>query len=313
MIPEFKGDLLQWLRGFYSLAQTGSMTEAMREMKRTQSALTYQIRSLEKEFGAKLFKGNGDKRELTAEGRKLFDKTLSVFGLLSKIKQDIVMLPQIVSGEIKICTIYTTLQSFLPERTAPFRDMYPSVSFRIFAEVSKDSMLDMVKRGVCDVALLCVDAVPKDLLAIPLFRTEVAVIAPRSGPNSVSGEPVLEEIAAMPSICTMDQTTLQLFLDEQFGRYGLKQNKAHMITHYEGAKAYVSKGYGITFMDCFACTEDDDKNFSIVSLYPYFPKRTMSAVVRNNRFIPTYLQTFLDFISAEYKETPAEIVFERKA
>lgn len=284
----------------------------MEEMNRTQSALAYQIRSLEKEFGVKVFKGNGDGRELTPEGDKLLEKTRKVFEIVTTIKRDIGMLPRIVSGEIKICTIYTALQSFLPEKTGPFIEMYPEVNFKIFADASRDTMLDMVQRGTCDVALLCVDSLPNDLAGIPLFKTEVAVISPKSGPYCIAGEPVLEDIASLPSIYTMDQTTLQNFLDEQFARFGLKLNKAHLITHYEGAKAYVAKGHGVTFLDCFACTEQDDKNFNVVSLYPYFPKRTMYAVLRKNRFIPSYLKAFLDFISCEYNPGSDESCMEER-
>ena len=47
MIEELNGDLLQWLRGFYYVSQTGSIRRAAQMMNRNPSTISYQIRSLE--------------------------------------------------------------------------------------------------------------------------------------------------------------------------------------------------------------------------------------------------------------------------
>ena len=46
MIEEFNGDFLQWIRGFYYVARTGSITRAARKMNRSQSSVSYQIQCL---------------------------------------------------------------------------------------------------------------------------------------------------------------------------------------------------------------------------------------------------------------------------
>jgi len=47
MIDEFSGDFLQWLRGFYYVAKTGSVSLAALEMGRNQPAISHQIKSNE--------------------------------------------------------------------------------------------------------------------------------------------------------------------------------------------------------------------------------------------------------------------------
>lgn len=306
MISEFKGDLIQWLRGFYYLAKSENMSAALHKINRTQSALAYQIRSLEKEFGTKLFKINAGRRCLTDDGRVLLEKTEKIFRVIAKMKSDISVLPKADSGEIRIVAIYTVLQYFLAEKARPFSKLFPEVKFCIFAEASMDKMLDMVKNEVCDLAILAIETVPSEFLRIPLFRTDVSLITPRTGPFAVTGDPVLEEIARLPCIYTLDNASIQIFLDEEFAKYGLKINRAHLISHYEGAKAYVRKGYGVTFLDTFACSENDYNNYNIVSMNSCFPKRTMSAVLKRKRFQPSYLEVFLDFISSEYVKENAE-------
>lgn len=301
MISEFKGDFIQWLRGFYHLAMSPDVSGAMQEMNRTQSALAYQIRSLEKVCGVRLFRMQGGRRCLTSEGRIMLDKARRVFDLLSTIKEEISHLSDIASGEIRIVAIYTVLQGFLAEKAMPFTERFPHVRFCILAEASMYAMLDMVRKDVCDMAILAVGKLPAGLTHIPLFQTELSLVTPKTGPYAVSSLDSLEAIAALPCIHTMHTTSLQGFLESEFERYGLTMNKAHLISHYEGAKAYVSRGYGVTYIDSFACYKEDYEKFNIISMYPLFGKRTMSAVIRSDRFIPSYQRAFLDFMSSDYK------------
>lgn len=87
MLPEFSGDFIQWLRGFYYTATCGSMTAAMKKMNRNQSALTYQIKSLEKEFGVKLFTGTKNNRVLTEEGKLLLTRASQIFSSINDLRQ----------------------------------------------------------------------------------------------------------------------------------------------------------------------------------------------------------------------------------
>ena len=78
MIDEFSGDFLQWLRGFYYVAKTGSVSLAALEMGRNQPAISHQIKSIENEFGVTLFDRSRGRMALTPEGKKLFEKTISL-------------------------------------------------------------------------------------------------------------------------------------------------------------------------------------------------------------------------------------------
>ena len=65
MIEEIPGDLLQWLRGFYFVAERGGVTQAAVVMGREQPTITRQIQCLEKELGVTLFDRSSGKMKLT--------------------------------------------------------------------------------------------------------------------------------------------------------------------------------------------------------------------------------------------------------
>ncbi|MDL2307428.1 LysR family transcriptional regulator [Desulfovibrio sp. OttesenSCG-928-C06] len=113
MIPEFSGDFMQWLRGFYYTAQTGSMTAAAELMNRNQSAITHQIKCLEEELGVKLFSGSKGKRTLTNEGKHLFSKAVHIFEVISEVKDNIGTVSEGLTGEINIAAFYTFMEFYL--------------------------------------------------------------------------------------------------------------------------------------------------------------------------------------------------------
>lgn len=65
---------LNQLRGFLTVAKTGSFTQAARQLFVTQPALSIQIKGLEEELGEPLFERQGKQLHLTAAGRLLRER-----------------------------------------------------------------------------------------------------------------------------------------------------------------------------------------------------------------------------------------------
>jgi DNA-binding transcriptional LysR family regulator len=296
MIPEFSGDFIQWLRGFYYTAQTGSMTAATAIMNRNQSALTHQIKCLEEEFGIKLFRGNKGNRELTDEGKFLLEKAVNIFEIVNTIRGSIGSLPNTLTGEIGIAAVYTAIQYFLPRMVAQFGAQYPMVCFQFYGHACRQPILDMISSRTADIGILNIDNAPLEFHATPLFRTDVVCISPKKGPYAVTGVPNLEQLVHFPCIFPPKNSTMEPFLEYQFGRYGLSLRNTHLVSHFEAAKVYVGMGMGITFIDDFACTEADRQQFNVVSMSAFFPQRVFSVVRRRNMFMPPHLDAFLRYL-----------------
>jgi len=86
MIEEIPGDLMQWLRGFYFVAEKGSVTQAAIAMRRGQPTITYQIKCLEKELGVTLFDRSSGKMKLTPEGRNVLEHVITLFEDVKEIR-----------------------------------------------------------------------------------------------------------------------------------------------------------------------------------------------------------------------------------
>lgn len=86
MIPELNGDFLQWLRGFYYVAKTGSVRRAAELMHRNPSTISYQLRSLETELNTVLFDRYKKSLQITPEGKKLLGWTITTFETLQSMR-----------------------------------------------------------------------------------------------------------------------------------------------------------------------------------------------------------------------------------
>ena len=80
---------LQSLRVFATVARAGSFTRASEELFLTQSAVTYQIRSLEDYLGTSLFHRHGRGVELTEAGEAILEDVLRGLNLIGKSLGDL--------------------------------------------------------------------------------------------------------------------------------------------------------------------------------------------------------------------------------
>lgn len=296
MVPEFNGDFMQWLRGFYYTAQTGSMTAAAEMMKRNQSAITHQIKSLEEELGVKLFTGSKSKRVLTKSGKYLLAKAEQLFGLVSEMVDSVGMADEILVGEITIATFYTTMEYYLPEKVTAFTSRYPEVGIRMSGSAERESVYERIYSREYDFGLLNTESVPSEFEVDELFSLDVALVSPLNGLWAVSHLPSLERLAQLPFISHPDNSSLEPYLHHQFARLGLSHRPKHMVSHCGAIKEYVARGFGVAILDRFICEQKDYDRMNVVSLESYFPRRSFGIVRRREMYMTAHVEAFLQYL-----------------
>lgn len=293
MISEFNGDFLQWLRGFYYTAQTGSMSAATHIMNRNQSALTHQIKSIEEELGVKVFRGTKANRELTEEGRYLLSRTVQIFEIINELKDNIGRAPDELEGEISIVAVFSALQSYMPSIVTSFNQQYPNVRFFLYGESQRDLLYEKLISRKVDLGIISASAVPDELVFEPLFKAELVLLAPKTGPYAISGPIFLEQIIEMPFIAPPSRSTLGMFLEHQFSRYGLSLRITHMVEHQEALKECVANGMGISIMDDMVCTQEMNPNLNVVPLCAFLKPRIYGILRRRDLFMSSLLKVFI--------------------
>lgn len=297
MIPEFSGDFAQWLRGFWLSAQSGNMTAAGGLSKRTQSAISHQIKSLEEEYGIKLFeRRKGQGLELTNSGKMLLAKTAKIFEIINSINDTIGVLPAKLKGEIILATTYSVVEYYMPKNLAVFQKLYPKVDFHIYGDADMDVIIDMVQSGKVDMGIICAQEISPELQITPLFSTQTALLTPKTGPYALTSIPRLELIGHLPYIAPPRNSSMERFVTRHLKRRNVTMQNTHMVSYHEAAKIYTKLGLGITFVDYFACTEKDREELNVIPMSDYFPQREfMAATLRKNES-SLALEAFIRFL-----------------
>lgn len=302
MLQEFSGDFIQWLRGFYYTATCGNMTAAMKEMHRNQSALTYQIKNLEKEFGVKLFTGTKNNRVLTEEGKLLLNRAAQLFGFIRELREQLAHLPSEVKGELRLSAMFSFYNHILPQLVEKFATRHPDVLFRLHSGMLEKDVFDAVLSGTVDMGLLASMNIPDELVSIPLFRTDLVLITParlRLNPDQLT----LEQISHLQLGSSELKSSLWLNITGQCQRYGITLKPKHIIDHQDCLLHCVASGLCSTILDAFVV---EDVNFrGALNVYPltrYFkPRQYYLVMQKQSPYQYPQVKAFYRFLLGEFE------------
>jgi DNA-binding transcriptional LysR family regulator len=293
MIEQMSGDFLQWLRGFYYVAECGSVTKAAAAMGREQPTVTHQIKSLEKEFGVTLFDRSSGSMKLTPEGRVLLEKSISVFEVIRSIKSELMGEQVEFEGNIVIAASHTVVDSFLPSYVEKFRKIHPRVKFHMQGGFL-ETVLDRVESAEADFGISYIESsVPDSMAYHVLFETGMKLIAPKNNSFFQNSSPTLRQIAQVPLILFSRAGSIETSVEKRFSEASLKPDIVMTHNNSISIKQYVRQGVGASLVSGYAITPEDEKTLDIYPMDRYFPKRRYAILLRKKKYFPLPVKAFL--------------------
>src|SRR6266852_3608250 len=98
---------IESLKVFCDLAETESFTKAAQINNVTQSAVSQQISSLERQFKSLLIERSKKKFRLTREGQVLYDYSKQIISTYAALESKLQEIKNVISGPISVATIYS--------------------------------------------------------------------------------------------------------------------------------------------------------------------------------------------------------------
>src|SRR5882724_8992521 len=143
---------IESLKVFCDLAETESFTKAAQINKVTQSAVSQQISSLERLFKSLLIERSKKHFRLTREGQVLYDYSKQLLGTFEELQNKLHEIKEVVSGTIRVATIYSIGLHDLPPYLKRFLKSYPTVDvhveYRRANQVYEDVIGNVVDLGL---------------------------------------------------------------------------------------------------------------------------------------------------------------------
>jgi DNA-binding transcriptional LysR family regulator len=292
MIDQIEGDFLQWLRGFYWVAQKGSATQAALEMGRSQPTISYQLKRLEHKLGVTLFDRSSGRMELTPEGRVLLQKSISVFEIIREMADEVTDKHLEYKGRVIVAATHAVINCLLPKTVISFRATHPAVNFD-FEGGDLETILHKVDSAEADLGIAHTFWVPNGLACEDLFRASLVLIAPKNNRFRLAKDLSLDLISRTPFLSFPNSSTIVSLVGSRLAEQGLKLNTILTFNNYASVKRYVALGLGISILDDFALAKDDAEHFDVFPLDHLFGRRTYSLVRKNKKYLSPATRAFI--------------------
>ncbi|MCB0704153.1 MAG: hydrogen peroxide-inducible genes activator [Saprospiraceae bacterium] len=145
----------------------------------TQPTLSMMIRKLEQELDVVLFDRSKHPTIPTPIGVKLINQARVILEEVTKFREIGLEAKNVLSGELNLGVIPTLAPYLIPRFLKPFLDAYPNIFLRIY-ENTTTNLIDLLKKGQIDAALLVTPLNDKSIIEHPLFYEEFFVYSTSS-------------------------------------------------------------------------------------------------------------------------------------
>jgi LysR family hydrogen peroxide-inducible transcriptional activator len=194
---------LRQLRYLVALADTLNFTQAAEASFITQSTLSGGIQELERVLGAKLVERDRQHVALTALGAEVVERARALLSMASDLVEHVQAAAEPMTGLVRLGAIPTVAPFLLPPLLRTLRSRYPTLRVAL-REDQTERLLERVRSGALDFALIALPYDTAGLRVEPLFVEELWLIAAEGDPSAKR---------AKPSVAALDTDRL-LLLEE---------------------------------------------------------------------------------------------------
>lgn len=162
------------LKIFCDLVESHSFSRAARMNGITQSAVSQQLRTMERSFNVVIMDRSLKQFHLTPEGQKLYDGAKDLMHRYEKLVSDLQEMRKVISGTIHISTVYSIGLHELPPYIKKFLSEFPSVNVRVEYRRSNLVYEDVIGNSV-DLGLVAYPQKIRQIEIIPFLEDRLVL------------------------------------------------------------------------------------------------------------------------------------------
>ncbi|WP_302187318.1 LysR family transcriptional regulator [uncultured Lactobacillus sp.] len=234
---------LKQLQYFALVAEEGQITSAAKQLFIGQPALSYQLKQLEDELGAKLFARQPHGIELTDAGKKLYSYSKQILTLAQNAETEIREIQAGQLGSVRLGSVSSSIGVLPSSRLVAFVKEHPGVALDIL-EDNTYGILDKLKNNLLDLAVIRTPYNRVNLAAIDVSderMTAVTRLSAFAGKETVK----LEDLAGQPLVI---YRRFEGMFKETFTERGLKPNFVIKCDDSRTAIRWSDSGLGIALV-----------------------------------------------------------------
>lgn len=272
-----------------------SVSRSAEKLFLVQSAVSQQIKRLEKELDGELFVRKGKRLTgLTDFGKQVEQQALDAIRSFKNIQRLAQDQKQRSEGVLRIGCTHTQARYILPPVISRFYQDYPDVELQMHQGTPQQlvewAISDAVDFSICTEEL----AQSVKLESIPCYRWNRCLITLPDHPILKRTPPRLSDLCDYPIITYVRGFTGRKSLDETFRAARLKPRIILSAADTDIIKTYVMDGLGIGIIASVAFNSRIDKPLRSRDLSELFSWETTRIAYLKNKYIRCHQQTFID-------------------
>jgi len=284
---------IESLKVFCDLAETESFTKAAHINEVTQSAVSQQISSLERQFKSLLIERSKKKFRLTREGQVLYDYSKQITQTYDALFCKLQEIKDIVSGTIRVATIYSVGLHDLPPYLKKFLKAYSTVNVHVEYRRSNQVYEDVLG-NVVDLGLVAYPTKDPKLEVVPLRKDMLVLICHPQHPLAKSKGIKLKEIAGKKFIGFEPDIPTRRAIDRILKEQGVQVQHVMEFDNIETVKRAVEIDAGIAIVPRGTITQEIAKQtLAEVRIEDAEFYRPLAAIHKKNKVLSPAMKQFL--------------------
>jgi DNA-binding transcriptional LysR family regulator len=291
---------------FADLVETKSFSKSAKLNGITQSAVSQQARAMERHFKTLLIDRSQKQFQLTREGQRVYDSAKEILHTYDKLLSELQELKKVISGTIRISTIYSIGLHELPPYIKKFLHDYPSVNVRVEYRRSNLVYEDILHNSV-DFGLVAFPVKQRQIEVLPFRNDHLVLITHPSHPLAKSAEFDLKQITGQRFIGFDPDIPTRKAVDQIFRDNKLEIEPVMEFDNIETVKRAVEIDHGVAIVPQ-ATVQQEVKQGTLAALR-FKGKdftRPLAILHRKGRVLTPAMKKFIEILGLELHESPPE-------
>ncbi|WP_370290105.1 LysR family transcriptional regulator [Nocardioides sp.] len=243
---------LEALRALRAVATHGSVVGAAGALGFTPSAVSQQVKRLERQTGVPLLERVGRGVMLTGHGRHLVDAGERVLDDLEALEAGLQQRAGVVTGRLRLAAFSTAVRGLVAPIARRLRDAHPDLDL-VLDEREPWDTVDLVAAGHVEIGVVhrwggVALAVPEHVVRTPLADDVADLIVHRDDPLAARRRVSPHDLRETPWIATPEGSICRQWLHRMYDGTGGVPRIAHTSAEFDSHLALVRAGLGVALV-----------------------------------------------------------------
>ncbi len=289
---------------FADLVETKSFSKSAKINGITQSAVSQQARAMERHFKALLIDRSQKQFQLTREGQRVYESAKELLHTYDKLNSELQEMKKVISGVIRISTIYSIGLHELPPYIKRFLNDFPSVNVRVEYRRSNLVYEDILHNSV-DFGLVAFPIRQRQIEAIPFRNDKLVVIAHPNHPLARQATDIqLSDLASQKFIGFDPDIPTRKAVDQIFRDNKLEIEPVMEFDNIETVKRAVEIDHGIAIVpQATVLQESKQGTLAVLKFKEKEFTRPLAILYRKGRVLTPAMKKFVETLGMDLPET----------